>query len=472
MAKAKPSRRAEGVKIEPVVDPSMPPWLRRLFEPVDIASVAFFRICFGFLMCWHTLEYLTSGRLQRQYLAPVFFFKFPGFEWVRPWPSQEALRYWFIALAILAVLVAVGFLYRIVSALFFVGITYVFLLDTALYQNHPYLICLLAFLMILVPAHRAFSIDALRRRDLRTETIPAWALWLLRFQIAIPYTYGGIAKLNYDWMVRAEPMRTWFQDGQEGPLKAAFLKEEWAAYALSWGGVAYDLLIVPLLLWRRTRIPAFLLSLVFHLANSQLFTIGIFPWLMIAATLLFFPPDWPRRLKLFGARRPGQTAAKAGSTPKRGVPWRVTAAFLAVWAAFQLLFPFRHFLVPGNVDWTEEAHRFSWRMKLRDKRGDLRFVAINPAEGKAYPLDGVESVLTNLQRRMMIHDPDMIRQFAHFVGDGLRKTGYPVQVRAITSISLNGRPAQLLVDPEVDLASMPRKFGAAEWIVPLKPLAD
>jgi len=313
----------------------------------------------------------------------------------------------------------------------------------------------------------------MRRRDLRSETVPAWALWLLRFQVAIPYVYGGIAKLNYDWMVRAEPMKTWFKDGTEGPFQAAFLRKPWAAYAMSWSGALFDLLIVPLLLWRRTRIPAFLLALGFHLMNSQLFMIGIFPWLMIAATLLFFPPDWPRRLKLLGARRPGQAAVNAGRAPKPTVPWRVTAAFLALYAAFQLLFPFRHFLYPGNVDWTEEAHRFSWRMKLRDKRGDLRFVAVDPVVMKVYPLEEVESVLTLDQRQMMIHDPDMIRQFAHYVGDRLHQAGYPnVQVRAITSISLNGRPAQPMIDPEVDLSSSPREFGAAEWIVPLKPLDD
>ncbi len=341
-------------------------------------------------------------------------------------------------------------------------------------QNHLYLISLLAFLMILVPAHRAFSIDAARRPGLRSETLPAWALWLLRFQVAIPYVYGGIAKLNYDWMVRAKPMRTWLREGTEGPLRADFLKDAWAAYALSWGGAAFDLSIVPLLLWRRTRVPAFLAALVFHLLNSQLFMIGIFPWLMIAATAIYFPPDWPRRLKLLGARRPGQAAAKGGRggrAPETAVPWRATVAFLSVYAAFQLLFPLRHFLYPGNVDWTEQGHRFSWRMKLRDKQGDIRFVAVDPALGKAFVLTGAEAVLTDTQRLMMDHDPDLIRQFAHFLRDRLRPAGYgEVQVRAITSISLNGRPAQPLVDPEADLSSIPPQLGAAEWIVPLKPL--
>ena len=192
-------------------------------------------------------------------------------------------------------MIACGLFYRLAAALFFLGITYVFLLDTAMFQNHLYLISLLSFLMIFVPAHRAFSLDAWRRPALGSDTVPAWALWLLRFQIAVPYFYGGLAKLNYDWLVRAQPMTVWMAEGTEGswgrPLHAA-----WGPYVLSWGGVLFDLLIVPALLWRRTRIPALLLAVTFHLTNSQLFTIGVFPWLMIAATLLFLEPTWPRRV--------------------------------------------------------------------------------------------------------------------------------------------------------------------------------
>ena len=47
-------------------------------------------------------------------------------------------------------------------ALFAVGYTYFFLIDQAQYQNHYYLICLVSTLMILVPAHRALSLDAQR----------------------------------------------------------------------------------------------------------------------------------------------------------------------------------------------------------------------------------------------------------------------------------------------------------------------
>lgn len=33
----------------------------------------------------------------------------------------------------------------------------------------------------------------------------------------------------------------------------------------------------------------------------------------------------------------------------------------------QILYPLRHHLYPGDVTWNELGHRYSWRMKLRDK---------------------------------------------------------------------------------------------------------
>lgn len=438
-----------------------------LFARVDIAAVAVFRICFGLLMLKHVLEYLAGGRLSRQYLMPLFFFKFEGFEWVRPGPPA-AMYAVFIGLAVAAAMIACGLFYRWAATLFFLGITYVFLLDTAVFQNHLYLISLISFLMIFVPAHRAFSLDAWRRPALRSDTMPAWALWLLRFQIAVPYFYGGLAKLNYDWLVRAQPMALWMAEGTEGNWGKA-LPATWGPYVFSWGGVLFDLLIVPALLWRRTRIPALILAVTFHLTNSQLFTIGIFPWLMIAATLLFLAPDWPRRARLLGRRAAAPDALAEAKRPIRGLS-RPVLALLAVYVAVQLLVPFRHFLYPGNVDWTEEGNRFAWRMKLRDKRGAMTFVAVDPVAGKVYPLDGLEAALTPYQRRMMIHDPEMMRQFAHQLKDQLRKAGYGnVQVRVRTDIALNGRPRQPLIDPEVDLATVPATIGKASWIVPLRP---
>ena len=139
------------------------------------------------------------------------------------------------------------------------------------------------------------SLDAWRGRAHCPETVPVWALWLLRAQVGIIYIYGGVAKLNGDWL-RGEPMRTWLRHRVDDPSLASLVAEEWVVGLFSYGGLLFDLLVVPLLLWRRTRALAFVAALGFHLTNAALFQIGIFPWLMIAATTVFFTPDWPRRV--------------------------------------------------------------------------------------------------------------------------------------------------------------------------------
>lgn len=448
---------------------SSQPLLRRLFEPVDVASIALFRVVFGLLMLWHVLQYVVGGRLERLYLGPIFFFKYPGFEWVER-ASPGTMKLIFLAMAVSALLIAMGLAYRAACAVFFLGHSYMLFLDASQYQNHLYLISLVAFLMILIPAHRAFSLDAVRNRKLRSEVVPAWCLWLLRLQLGIPYFYGGLAKLNPDWLLRAQPMRLWLQQGTEGGIR---LQEAWAAYAFSWGGMAYDLLVIPALLWRRTRIPALIVTVFFHVTNSELFSIGVFPWLMLAALALYLPPSWPRRLGLFGGSlRDGSAMRKKPPSPPPVQPAArqgMVLAFLAAWSAVQLLVPFRHFLYPGNVDWTEQGHRFSWRMKLRDKRGDIRFVAVDTVSGKVLRLNDLDAVITPGQRRMMEHDPEMMRQLAHLLAKRLREAGFGnLEVRAETSISFNGRRRQPLIVPDVDLSRIDRAADTSMWIAPLR----
>jgi hypothetical protein len=447
----------------------------RLFETADIASLVHVRIAFGAIMLWEVLRYFTSGWIGRYYVNPTYHFAYFGFEWVQPWPgSGMYLHFW--ALAALAISIMLGFQYRVTTALFFLGFTYVFLLDQARYLNHFYLVSLLGLLLIIVPAHRAVSIDAWRRPSARSETAPTWALWLLRAQIGIVYIYGGVAKLNEDWL-RGEPLRTWLADYADWKVVGPFLTSEWAVYLFSYGGLLFDLLIVPLLLWKRTRRYAFAGVVAFNVLNGWLFNIGIFPWLMIAASLLFFAPDWPRRWR-FGVSKVlgGSVAvnAQTGRGRESPVPSRAprlarvaTLGLLAGYLGVQVLVPFRHYLYPGNVHWSEEGHRFSWHMKLRDKNATARFLATDPSGGRTWQVDP-RAYLAAWQIQEMVTRPDMILQFSHHLANDLRKQGYGnIEIRADVMASLNGRPAQRLIDPAADLAAQPRSLLPAAWILPL-----
>jgi HTTM domain/Vitamin K-dependent gamma-carboxylase, lumenal domain len=444
----------------------------RLFEPVDGASLAFFRMLFGALMIWEVYRYFSNDWIQRYWVEPSFHFTYHGFGWVEPLPGpwMEAL---FAVLGGLAACIALGLFYRVATVLFFVGFTYTFLLEQARYLNHFYLVCLLAFLLCFVPANRVWSLDALLRKRRWPETVPTWSLWLLRAQIGLVFFFAGVAKLNGDWL-RGEPLRMWLAERPDFPLIGGFFDEPLAPWLFSYGGLLFDLLVIPLLIWPRTRPFAFLAAVGFHMTNQQLFSIGIFPFLALGTALLFFPPDWPRfRWLRAGLRRPPRQPVVAG-WPRAPRGWRLRPAQMAIlgvggaFLAIQVLMPLRHFVIPGNVSWTEEGHRWSWHMKLRDKDAATRFAVVD-ANGALATVDP-SAYLTQWQYEEMSTRPDMIVQFARHVREDYARRGLgEVAVRGEIFASLNGREFQRLLDPEVDLASIARQgpLGHADWIVPL-----
>ena len=443
---------------------------RRLFAPVDIASLVLFRVLFGAILFWEVCRYFSNGWIARYFIEPSFHFTYYGFGWVHPWPGQ-GMYYHFGALGVLALCIMAGLAYRLSAALFFLGFTYVFLLEQARYLNHFYLVCLVSFLMIFLPAHRAFSLDALWRPSLRSRTVPAWSLWLLRAQIGLVYFFGGIAKINGDWL-QGEPMRMWLADRTHLPLLGPHLTEEWAAYFFSYGGLLFDLLVTPGLLWRRSRVWVFFGGVLFNLTNAVLFSIGIFPWLMLASTAMFFPPDWPRRLWKWRRSTAGPEMGAAPMAPPSPVARWTVGVLAGSYLMFQILMPLRHFFYPGNVNWTEEGHRFSWHMKLRSKQGEARFHVTNPATQRTYIVDP-RHYLSRIQAQDLPKHPDMILQFSHYLAAEKRRQGMTgAEVRAHVMTSLNGRDRQFLIDPTVNLAAQPRTLRPAKWILPLKePLA-
>jgi hypothetical protein len=445
---------------------------RRLFAPVDIASLVAFRVCFGAVIVWEVYRYVTRGWVDAYWVAPEFNFSYRGFWWLEPLPAAGMWAL-FGVLGVLGAGIALGAFYRLCAVAFTVGFTYVFLLEPARYLNHFYLFCLLGGLLAVVPAHRRWSVDAELLGGRRSDTAPTWALWLLRAQVAIVYVYGGLAKLNGDWL-RGEPMRAWLAARPDFPLVGRWFGEEWMVYAASYGGLLFDLLIVPAVLWRRTRIAALLAATCFHLMNNELFTIGVFPVLAMAALLLFCEPSWPRDL----ARRlgPGLRPVAADDAAYRRVSRaraRVGVGLLAAFLAVQLLVPLRHHLYEGPSNWSEAGHWFAWHMKLRSKWGDATFVVRDPDAGRTWTVDPV-TILAPWQDEKMSIRPELIRQFAVELARRYRDAGHgDVQVFARVHAALNGREPQLLVDPTVDLATQPPRTGPHPWIVPLSsPLGD
>ena len=438
----------------------------RAFAPVDVASIAIFRIAFGFLALWHLSPLFLHDWIRLFWIEPKFLFKYYGFSWVQPWPGN-GLYIHCAVLAVLSVFIAVGLFYRISAALFFIGYTYIFLLDETRYQNHEYLICLFSFLLIWVPAHRAFSIDALLRR--KEQIAPAWALWLLRLQMGVVYFYGGVAKINPDWL-RGEPMRSELSRHLDFPILGRFFTQEWAVYTMSYGSLLFDLLVVPGLLWRRTRVAAFCVAVLFHLMNARLFSlaVGVFPWLAIAATSLFFPPSWPRRVISVFSHGPASPQTTDTKPVLSGAKRTIVLSFVTAYSAIQILFPLSPFVFPGGPEWSLMEHRFCWRMMLRSQVMQGNFYVTDPNTDRTDRVTPAE-FLTNAQLRRIYWQPDTILQFAHYLADNMVREGpKPLEVQARVFVSINRRRPELFVDPKVDLAKQSRTLMRPSWLMPLR----
>lgn len=490
---------------------------RHLFNPVDSASLAFFRIGFGVIMLWEVFRYLSKGWVADYFIAPKFWFTYWPFTFIQPWPG-DGMYVHFILMGLFALFVLLGWRYRFSAAALFVLFTYFFLIDKTNYLNHFYLVSLVSFLMIWIPAHRTWSLDARRDSRIRSTTVPGWSLWLMRFQIVIPYFFGGIAKLNYDWLVRAEPISFFFSQDTDIPLIGALFLNHTVMLFMAYAGMLIDLLFVFYIFNRRTRVFGSLFVLAFHFMNSRIFEIGIFPWFSMIGLLLFYSPDWPRRIlrdlsgrlrtrtyitlggaaigALIGALLPNGvslvqiiigavavgvvayhfdepfTPAKSELVENRDIgrldaKQRRIAALLGVWVLFQVLFPLRHYLIASNTQWSEEGHRWAWRMMLRNKGGQAQFTAVLPETGEEQLIDPL-GFLTRRQARKMMARPDMFVQFSRHVREAATEQGYSdVQVFTSTSILVNRREPAPLIDPAVDLASVPYPwFRAADWIIP------
>jgi hypothetical protein len=402
-----------------------------------------------FLETWGAIG---VGWVKQVYIdPPLFTFNFIGFEFLQPLPGY-GMYIWFALLGLFSLGVIFGYRYRLSIALLTIGWLGVYFMHKTSYNNHHYLMTLFCLMMCVIPAHKAVSLDAKSSRTTPLSVCYNLYLQMFIWLFLIVFFYAAIAKIYPDWL-QGTPLTQWLSYKQDSAIGFLY-HSDFQALLMSWSGIFFDLLVIPALLWKPTRKYAFWVSLYFHVMNSITFQIGTFPYMMIGACVLFYPADKLR--KWFKIRNKYSTEL---SPPTPLLTKLATTAFI-LFFLIQILLPIRHYAIPGNVFWTEEGHKLSWRMMLRSKSGTATFL-ITKADGSRLVHDAKKD-MTYKQYRTMTTHPDMIWQYCQFLKEQYTDS---CQIYAKVSVSLNFRKAIPIIKPNYDMAKAKwHLFKHEEWI--------
>ena len=324
------------------------------------------------------------------------------------------------------------------------------------YNNHYYLLLIISFYMIFLPANQYASLDVKQQRTLEQKAMPYWVSLLFIIQVAIVYFYAAIAKFYPDWL-NGTFTRILLTGTTSNEFFLALFSNKYFYLFIAYAGILFDLLIVPLLLFKKTRTIALVASLSFHLFNAIFLQIGIFPFFALTFSLFFYPPEKIR--KLFLRNKPVFNESVAENHFGK----QIFLFFLLPFLFIQLLLPLRHHLIEGDVLWTEEGHRLSWRMMLRKRDGFINFKIKNNNTGEMTSYDYHKN-LSPKQARTLATKPDFIWQYCQKIKQEYH--GKNISIFIDCKNNINNGEFKTLIDPKQDFAKAEwNYFWHNEWIL-------
>lgn len=431
---------------------------KKAFEKIDNAPLILFRILFGVVFLAESVGSLLTRWVDHNFINTKTNFTFIGFEWLLLL-QNETMYVVFGLMALVSIGVILGFKYRfsIIALTILWGIVY-FGQKTS-YNNHYYLMWLIALIMSFLPANAYFSLDAKTNPSIRKNYMPRWVSWVFILQISCVYFYATIAKFYPDWLDGTVTKGMFTSMKNMPDFVMDIFRQDKFHYFIAYMGILFDGLIVPALLWRRTRWLAIIASLIFHIFNSITLKIGVFPYFALSFSIFFFPAEQVRNF-IF---RKKPKVSYAGETTQDGIA--VLRYFFVPYMILQVLLPLRHWAIKGDVLWTEEGHRLSWRMMLRSRSGEARFRVVDKNSDEVLPFSN-EALLTKKQRRRL-NAPDVIWQMSQKIKQHFKEQGKDVAVYVSSSnVGINRQPRKRLIDPNVDLsAERWSHFKHHDWIL-------
>lgn len=411
-----------------------------LFESkIDGKYLAIFRIIFGLAFIKETFRVKES--IYPFYLEPDTLFKWPFFEWVTLLPSEYLYVLSWLLIAS-AFLILVGFYTQIFSLIATIIYAYFFLLDRSYYNNHYYLILLIVLMLSFMKSDNKFSVKSLISS--KNEGIPVWNIALLRLQFAIVYFYGATAKFNADWMSGRTMKASLNSEAYRG-LKDMFSnQEELLILFLTHAGWIFDMVVPILLFHKKGKYIALPFLLIFHSINAFNLNIGVFPFLMMGATIVYWGSGFRDVIRV-GLP---QISLKLST--------KIYASLLLMYVLFQLLFPLRHYLIKGDYNVTGEGYNFSWKMKgnaIELKRFDIYCFSLNGLTEYKIPLQLHKKQFSTLSSVPLTNIP-FARYIAENVSEMYSVSDDSLRVNVFVKISLNGSEDFYLIDTSYNLLSI------------------
>ena len=430
--------------------------MKILFKAIDNSPLIVFRMFFGFLVACESFGAILTGWVKRVLIDPQVTFSFIGFEWLKPLPGF-GMYFYFIAMGVFGLAIMLGYRYRIAIISYTILWAGAYFMQKTAYNNHYYLLLLISFLMIFLPSNSYASLDVRQNRIKEENTMPYWISLLFIIQVAIVYVFASIAKFYPDWLDGTFTRNLLADSTNVIALKKLFL-QKWFYLFIAYMGIIFDLLIVPLLLFKKTRMLALLASLTFHLFNAIFLEIGIFPFFALTFVLFFYEPETIRSVFL---RK--KTSIETENRHSNYYGKKIVYFLIIPYLIIQLLLPLRHHFIEGDVLWTEEGHRLSWRMMLRERNGfiHIRIKDLKTGEESLYDY---RKNLTDKQIQNLATKPDFIWQYCQYITKEFKGKDIAIFIKCKNSI--NRKEYKTLIDPKFDMAKAKWDyFMHNEWLL-------
>ena len=430
--------------------------MKSIFQAIDNSPLIVFRILFGFLIACESFGAILTGWVKRVLTDPQFTFSFIGFEWLQPLPGF-GMYFYFVLMGFFGLAIMLGYRYRIAITSYTILWAGVYFMQKSSYNNHYYLLLLISFLLIFLPANRYASLDVKQNRVSEEKTMPYWISLLFIIQVGIVYVFASLAKFYPDWL-DGTFTKNLLSGTTSRPFFLELFSQKWFYLFIAYAGILFDLLIVPFLLFKKTRTLALIASVIFHIFNSITLQIGIFPFFALTFALFFYEPETIRRLFL---RKKPKLEDENLSQNLYGK--RIVYFLMIPYLIIQIALPLRHHFIEGDVLWTEEGHRLSWRMMLRERNGYIT-IQIKDLKTGSVSIYNYRKNLTNKQAQNLATKPDFIWQYCQRIKEEYK--GKPIAIYIDCKNSINKKEYKSLIDPNYDMAKAEwNYFAHNEWIL-------